>query len=40
MSLAMTRDLFMVRLVSVTRGHEVRHHPGPKAKRPRSLRFS
>jgi hypothetical protein len=38
-SLAMTRDVPELRRASAERGHEVRHHPGPNAKRPRELRF-
>ena len=38
-SLAMTRDVVELRRASAERGHEVRHHPGPQAKRPRELRF-
>ena len=39
-SLAMTRAMLELRRASAERGHEVRHHPGPHAKRPSELRFA
>ena len=39
-SLAMTRKLLGLRLARVQRGHQVRHHPGPNARRRRALRFT
>jgi hypothetical protein len=38
-ALSMTRDLLNLRLTGLGRGHEIRHHPGPNARRPRRLRF-
>ena len=39
-ALAQTRDLLALRLAGLRRGHVVRHHPGPNARRPRRLRFA
>ena len=39
-SLAHTAQLMRLRLVRVQRGHAVRHHPGPGARRQRELRFA
>ena len=39
-SLAVTRKILALRLARVQRGHEVRHHPGPNARRRRALRFT
>jgi hypothetical protein len=39
-ALRQTRDLLALRLTGVRRGHAVRHHPGPNARRPRRLRFA
>ncbi len=39
-SLEMTHVMFELRLTSAQRGHQIRHHPGPNAKRPKVLRFS
>jgi DNA polymerase III epsilon subunit-like protein len=38
--LRQTRDLLDLRLGGVRRGHAIRHHPGPNARRPRRLRFA
>lgn len=39
-SLTQTAHLMRLRLARVQRGHEVRHHPGPAARRNRELRFA
>jgi hypothetical protein len=39
-ALAVTRHVLESRRASAGRGREVRHHPGPNAKRPRKLRFA
>ena len=35
-----TRDLLVLRLARVRRGHEISHHPGPAVKRTAPLRFT
>ncbi len=39
-SLVQTSKLMRLRLARAQRGHEVRHHPGPAARRKRALRFA
>jgi hypothetical protein len=39
-SLTQTGELMRLRLARAQRGHEVRHHPGPAARRKRDLRFA
>ncbi len=40
MSLDRTAQLMRLRLIRAQRGHAVRHHPGPAARRQRDLRFA
>jgi hypothetical protein len=39
-SLCQTAEIMRLRLARAQRGHEVRHHPGPAARRKRGLRFA
>lgn len=39
-ALRTTCEMLRLRLLAVQRGHEIRHHPGPRAKRTRPLRFA